>query len=132
MPSSFARLTAAAAATHDRIMGEFFTFAPMAYQTDRNAPLIPDTSRDVTQHVRCVFGEPAARAAAGPFRQPGVQVERSAHSTERPYVSLKLALLPWQPRTGDQLVREDTGARYRVHEVLPSTPGYVRITLNGG
>ncbi|ABQ38498.1 hypothetical protein BBta_6595 [Bradyrhizobium sp. BTAi1] len=131
MPSPFARAIAAAAATHDRVMGELFTFAPMAYQTDRNAPLIPDSSRDVVQHVRCVFAEPAARAAAGPFRQPGVQPERAAHSSERPYVSLDLALLPWRPRIGDQAVQEDTGRRFKVHEVLPSTPGFVRVSLNG-
>jgi hypothetical protein len=132
MPSPFARAVAAAAVTHDRIQGECFTFAPMAFQTDRNAPLIPDTNRAVVQNVLCVFGDPAARAAAGPFRQPGVEPERSGHSTDRPYVSLNLANIPWRPRRGDAVTQQDTGTLFRVHEVLPSTPGFVRITLNRG
>jgi hypothetical protein len=132
MPSPFARLAAAAAVTHDRVHGELFTFAPMAYQTDRNAPLIPDSNRAVVQNVLCVFAEPAARAAAGPFRQPGVQPERAGHSTDRPFVSLNLALLPWRPRIGDQATQQDTGRAFRIHEVLPGMPGYVKITLNAG
>jgi hypothetical protein len=131
MASPFARAVAAAAVTHDKIQGELFTFAPQKYQTDRNAPLIPDTARDVVEHVLCPFGESAARAAAGPFNQVGVKVERAAHSTDRPYVSLQLSRLPWRPRQGDILTQEDSGRRFRVHEVLPSTPGFVRLTLNG-
>lgn len=131
MPSPFARAVAAAAVTHDKIQGELFTFAPMKYQTDRNAPLVPDSDRAVVQHVRAPFGDSAARAAAGPFHQVGVQPERAGHSTSRPYVSLDLSRLPWRPRVGDVLTREDTGERYKVHEVLPSTPGFVRLTLNG-
>jgi hypothetical protein len=60
-----------------------------------------------------------------------VQNERAGHSTARPYVSLDLARLPYRPKQGDQLTQEDTGRRFRIHEVLPSTPGFVRITLNG-
>ncbi|WP_148287917.1 hypothetical protein [Rhodopseudomonas sp. B29] len=116
--------------THDRIQGELFTFAPMKYQGDRNAPLIPDTARDVVQHVLCPFGESAARAGGGPFSQVGVQAERAAVATARPYVSLDLRRLPWRPRAGDALTAEDSGRRFRVHEVLPSTPGFVRLSLN--
>jgi hypothetical protein len=81
--------------------------------------------------VLCPFGEPAARAAAGPFAQVGVKPERAGHSTDRPYLSLDLSRLPWRPRIGDHAVQEDTGRIFRIHEVLPSTPGFVRITLNG-
>lgn len=131
MASPFARAVAAAAVTHDKIQGDPFTFAPMKYQTDRNAPLIPDTGRDVVEHVLCPFGESAARAAAGPFHQVGVQPERAGHSTARPYVSLDLSRLPWRPRQGDVLTKEGEGRRFKIHEVLPSTPGFVRLTLNG-
>jgi hypothetical protein len=130
MPSPFARAVAAAAVTHDRIQGEQFTFAPMKHAADRNAPLIPDGSRVVVEHVLCPYGESAARAAAGPFHQVGVQPERSAHTTARPYVSLQLNRMPWKPRQGDLVTSEDSGRRFRIFEVLPSTPGFVRITLN--
>lgn len=131
MASPFARAVAAAAVTHDRIQGDQFTFAPMKYQTDRNAPLIPDGDRAVVEHVLCPFGEASARAAQGPFAQVGVTPERASHSTVRPYVSLDLARLPWRPRIGDAVTKEDDGRRFRIHEVLPSTPGFVRLTLNG-
>jgi hypothetical protein len=130
MASPFARAVAAAAVTHDRIQGEQFTFAPMKYATDRNAPLIPDSSRDVVEHVLCPFGESAARAASGPFHQVGVQPERAGQSTARPYVSLDLTRLPWKPRQGDLVTSESDGRRFRIFEVLPSTPGFVRLTLN--
>jgi len=130
MASPFARAVAAAAVTHDRIQGERFTFAPMKHAADRNAPLIPDSSRDVVEHVLCPFGESSARAAAGPFHQVGVQPERASHSTVRPYVSLDLSRLPWRPKQGDLLTAEDSGRRFRIFEVLPSTPGFVRLTLN--
>lgn len=131
MASPFARAIAAAAVTHDNIMSETFTFQPQKYQTDRNAPLIPDTGRAVVEHVLCPFGEYAARAGAGAFAQVGVKPERAGHSTDRPYVSLQLSRLPWRPRQGDIVTKEDDGRRFRVHEVLPSTPGFVRLTLNG-
>jgi hypothetical protein len=131
MASPFARAVAAAAVTHDKIQGEQFTFAPMKYATDRNAPLIPDSSRVVVEHVLCPFGESSARAAQGPFAQVGVTPERAAISTTRPYVSLDLSRMPWRPRIGDQVTQESTGRRFKIHEVLPSTPGFVRLTLNG-
>lgn len=131
MASPFARAVAAAAVTHDKVQGDLFTFAPQKYQTDRNAPLIPDGDRAVVEHVLCPFGESAARAASGPFHQVGVQPERAGHSTARPYVSLQLSRLPWRPRVGDVVTKEDDGRRFRIHEVLASTPGFVRLTLNG-
>ncbi|WP_316181391.1 hypothetical protein [Bradyrhizobium sp. SZCCHNRI1009] len=131
MASPFARAVAAAAVTHDRIQGEHFTFAPMKYDTDRNAPLIPDPARAVVEHVLCPFGESAARAGAGAFAQAGVKPERVGHSTDRPYLSLDLSRLAWRPRIGDLVTQEATERRFRVHEVLPSTPGFVRLTLNG-
>jgi hypothetical protein len=131
MASPFQRLVAVAAVAHDKIMGDKFTFAPMKYDTDRNAPLIPDLARNVVEDVLCPFGDSAARAGAGPFSQVGVQPDRAAISTSRPYVSLDLSRLPWRPRIGDVVTKEDSGKRYRIAEVLPSTPGFVRLTLNG-
>jgi hypothetical protein len=131
MPSPFARAVAAAAVTHDKIQGELFTFSPMKFGADKNAPTIVDPDRPVVEHVLCPFGESSARAAAGPFHQVGVQPERAGHSSARPYVALDLSRMPYRPRPGDQVLQEDTGRRFRIHEVLPSTPGFVRLTLNG-
>ncbi|WP_316234971.1 hypothetical protein [Bradyrhizobium sp. SZCCHNR1058] len=103
----------------------------MKYDTDRNAPHIPDLARSVVEHVLCPFGDSAARAGAGAFAQVGVKPERAGHSTSRPYLSLDLSRLPWRPRVGDLVTQEAGGQRYRIHEVLPSTPGFVRISLNG-
>lgn len=131
MASPFERAVAAAAVTHDKVQGELFTFAPQKYQTDRNAPLIPDPDRAVVEHVRCPFGEYASRAAAGPFNQVGVKVERASHATVRPYVALDLARLPWRPRRGDIVTREKDSRRFQIAEVLPGQPGFVRLDLNG-
>ncbi|MGC2774328.1 MAG: hypothetical protein WA418_01690 [Bradyrhizobium sp.] len=131
MASPFDRAIAVAAVMHDRVQGELFTFVPQKYQTDRNAPQIPDTDRAIVEHVLCPFGDGAARAAGGPFHQVGVQPERAGLSTSRPYVSLNLSMLPWRPRQGDIVTREKAEQRYRVSEVLPSTPGFVRLSLNG-
>jgi hypothetical protein len=113
MASPFERAFAAAAVTHDRLVGDPFTFAPMKYDTERNAPLIPDQSRSVVQGVLCPFTESAARAGGGPFSQVGVQPERAAHATARPNISLDLSRLPWRPRIGDVVTQENTGRRFQ-------------------
>jgi hypothetical protein len=131
MASPFARAFAAAAVTHDNLAGEPFTFRPQKYQADRNAPTIVDPDRPIKSGVKCPFGDYASRAGAGPFHQVGVQPERAGHSTSRPYISLDLSRLPYGPRKGDQVLREETQTLFQIFEVLPSTPGFVRITLNG-
>lgn len=132
MASPFARLTAVAAVTHDKIQGETFEFRPMKHQADRNAPTIVDPDRPVMSGVVGVFGDSAARAGSGPFHQVGVQPARADHSTTRPYISLQLSRLgAYRPRQGDHVFRDDSETLYRIFEVLPSTPGFVRITLNG-
>ena len=131
MASPLARAIAAAAVTHDNIMAETFEFRPQKYQTDRNAPRVDDPERPVKAGVKCPFGDSAARAGAGPFHQVGVQPERPGNSTARPYISLDLTRLPYRPRLGDLVLREETQTLYRIFEVLPSTPGFVRLTLNG-
>lgn len=130
MASPFARAVAAAAVTHDKIHGEAFEFRPMKHAADRNAPTIVDEGRPIKSGVLCPFSDSAARAGAGPFHQVGVQPERAGHSTSRPSISLDLSRLPYRPRQGDQVMREDTQTLYRIFEVLPSTPGFVRLTLN--
>jgi len=131
MASPFARAFAAAAVTHDNLAGETFTFQPQKHQTDRNAPKVDDPARPVKSGVKCPFGDSASRAGAGPFHQVGVQPERPGASTSRPYISLDLTRLPYLPRLGDLVLREETQTLYRIFEVLPSTPGFVRLTLNG-
>lgn len=132
MASPFARAVAAAAVTHDRIQGETFTFTPQKYASDRNAPRIADPTRPVVTGVLAPFGDSAARAGAGPFHQVGVQPVRADHSTSRPYISLDLSRLPYRPVQGDLVLRELNNTLYRIFEVLPSTPGFVRISLNLG
>jgi hypothetical protein len=131
MASPFARAFAAAAVTHDNLAGETFEFRPQKFQTDRNAPMIADPDRLIVSGVKCPFGDSASRAGAGPFHQVGVQPERAAISTSRPYISLDLTRLPYRPRKGDLVFRDETETLYRIFEVLPSTPGFVRCTLNG-
>lgn len=131
MASPFARAIAAAAVTHDNIMAETFEFRPQQFQSDRNAPTIADRDRAVVSGVKCPFVDSAARGGAGPFHQVGVQPERPGNSTSRPSISLDLSRLAYRPRKGDQVLREETQTLYRIFEVLPSTPGFVRLTLNG-
>ncbi|NEW96640.1 hypothetical protein [Rhodopseudomonas sp. BR0G17] len=129
MASPFDRAIAAAAVTHDSIMGEAFEIRPQKFQTDRNAPLIADPARGVVT-VKCPWVDAAARAGAGPFHQVGVQPERPGHSTSRPSISINMTLLPFALRQGDLVFRVKTQALYRVFELLPSTPGFARISLN--
>jgi len=129
MASPFDRAIAAAAVTHDVVMGEDFEIRPQKYQTDRNAPRVEDPARAIAT-VRCPFVDAAARAGAGPFHQVGVQPERPGHSTTRPAISLDLSRLSYALGAGDLVFRKKTQTLYRVFEVLPSTPGFARISLN--
>lgn len=132
MASPFDRAFAAAAVTHDNLAGEGFEFRPQKFQTDRNAPTIVDPDRPVVAGVKCPYTDSAARIGAGPFRQVGVQPERAGHSSSRPNISLNLSRLPYRPRKGDHVFREATQTLFLIYEVLPSTPGFVRISLTGG
>jgi hypothetical protein len=135
MASPFAKAFAAAAATLDQHAADPFEYRPCKLATDVNAPTVADPDRAVTRIV-ATFGEYAARVGAGPFNQPGVQPERGAVASSRPYLSIRLSLLPYRPRKGDQVAALDDngapipGSLFRVAEVLPSTPGYARLDLN--
>ncbi len=130
MTSPFAAAAAAAAKAHDAVMGERFDYRPMKRATDVNAAPVIDPDRPVAEGVLMPFGEPSARADSGPVQTPGVTAQRPGHATVRPFVSLDLARLSYAPRAGDVLVRLAGGQRYRVAEVLPSTPGFARLDLN--
>lgn len=130
MASPFDAAIAAAAATHDSIMGEDFIYRPRSRPADVNKRETDDGSRAVIDPLRAVWGEPAARFDSGPARLPGVEAERPGHATARPFVSFRLSLLPYRPRDGDMVERKATGEKFRVAEVLPSTPGLVRLDLN--
>jgi hypothetical protein len=129
MASPFAKATLAAAATHDAIMAEPFEVRPMKLAGDVNAPTVVDPDRAILT-IAATFGEYAARVLSGPFHQPGVQPERAGHASARPYISIRLSQLPYRPRKGDQVFQVDTSALFRIAEVLPSTPGFVRCDLN--
>ncbi len=130
MASPFNAAMAAAAATHDSIIGEIFEFYPMKSTSDVNAPPIVDPDRAVVLDLRAPWGDSAARWHADAFREPGVKSERPGHATSRPFISVQLSRLPYPPARGDHVLRKDTGDRYRVAEVLPSSPGFVRLDLN--
>ena len=130
MPSPFAAATQAAAAAVDAIMGETFTFRPMKRQADVSARPVIDPDRLVRSGVVAIFGEPSARLDSGAVRTPGVKPEHPGHATSRPFVSLSRSRLPYAPEKDDIVIREATGVRYMIAEVLPSTPGFVRLDLN--
>ena len=129
MSSPFDALTRVAAATHDAIMGEWFEIRPFASPADVNKRKTSDGDREI-KRFRAPWGEPAARVNAGPTETVGVTPQRAAHNSARPYISLQLSLLPYRPSNGDQIFREKTGEILRVMDVLPSTPGFVRLDLN--
>ncbi|HGW6361951.1 TPA: hypothetical protein ACNHQ5_004528 [Escherichia coli] len=135
MASPFSKAFAAAAATLDQHAADPFEYRPCKLATDVNAPTVADPDR-VVKRIAGTFGEYAARVGGGPFNQPGVQPERPGVASSRPYLSIRLAQLPYRPRTGDQIAALDdngapiAGQLFRVAEVLPSTPGYARLDLN--
>lgn len=131
MPSLFDRVFAAAGRTHDQLAGELFDFLPWSAGADVNDPRAggADADRAVVTDLRLPYGEPAARAHGGPARTPGVKAERPGHASDRPFVSLQVSLLPYDARPGDRLARRDTGQLFQVAEILPSTPGFVRLDL---
>ncbi|WP_316168956.1 MULTISPECIES: hypothetical protein [unclassified Bradyrhizobium] len=135
MPSPMQAAIAAASATHDMVMSDSFRYSPMKYGADKNAPTVVDPDRAVAV-IRGKCGEYAARVNSGPFNQPGVKPERAGHASSRPYLSLRLSQLAYRPKQGDQVQALDddglpiAGQLFRVAEVLPSTPGFVRLDLN--
>lgn len=132
MTSPFDAAAASAAAAVDAVLGERFEYRPMRRSADVNARFAADPSRAVVTGLLAVFGEPSARADAGPVRTPGVEAERPGHATARPFLALALSRLPYAPAVGDRVLRSATGVVYRVAEILPSHPGFVRLDLNKG
>lgn len=130
MPSPFAAAIKVAAAVHDRIMGDRFEYRPMKSGVDVNARRVVDDVRAVVSELRLPFGAGAARAHSGPVNTVGVTPEKPGVSTDRPFVSLQLSLLPYKPQVGDNLLNLDTNELFAVAEILPSTPGFARLDLN--
>lgn len=130
MASPFAAAMAAAAATHDSIMGETFDIHPMKSANDKNAPGIIDTARAIVIDLIAPWVDAAARFHSDGAREPGVKSERPGHAMTRPAFSLDLAKLPYEIRRGDRVVRKLTNEKYLVAEVVPSAPGFVRVDLN--
>lgn len=130
--SLFARAIGAAAVTADGVMGEAFEYRPMASGPNVNARAIVDVTRAIVPFV-AIYGEPFARAASGPVRTPGVDPQRqghAAHASDRPFISLRLTLLPYAPRTGDQVMRVATGQVFSVAEILRDGFNLARLDLN--
>lgn len=130
MPSPFAAATNAAAAAVDSYMGERFEYRPMKRAADVDARTSVDTGRVVVLDLLAMWGDPSARDMSAAAREPGVKPEYPGHASTRPYIALELSRLPYAPVKGDIVVRKDTGDRFKVAEVLPSSPGFARLDLN--
>jgi len=130
MANPFDAAVNAAAASSDAIMAEPFTFTPMKKPANVSARAVRDESLLIVEHVNCVWGEPSARVGSGAAETVGVRAEKPGHASSRPFISLRLSLLPYRPQKGFIVLREATGEKYRVAEVLPSHPGFVRCDLN--
>lgn len=130
MGNPFDAAVKAAAASSDAILAEPFTFTPMKFANNVSARPVRDESLAIVERVPCVWGEPASRVGAGAARQIGVKTENPGHASSRPFISLALSRLPYRPEKGFLVLREETGEKFRIAEVLPSTPGFVRCDLN--
>lgn len=137
MGTPFQDACAAASAAVDSTYCEPAIFRPMgAAGGDVNARQSPDPDRPVwgdDQTVRpfvAFFPEPYARAFSGPARVQGVKAEHPGHASERPYVDLALAQLPYKPRGGDQILRVATGQLFRIAEPKPDGTGRARCDVN--
>lgn len=129
MPAPFAAAMRVAAATVDRIFGDTFDYLPMAAAGDVNARPVADPDRAIVTGLRLPFSAQGNRAGTGPTPTPAVRPESPGHASDRPFVSLDLSLLPYAPRKHDRL-RADNGDLFRVAEIVPSVPGFVRLDLN--
>lgn len=131
MVSPFAAAVAAAAATADAIMADDFEFRPQSDNGDVNASPTADAGRAIIT-ILGTYGEPAARAMGGPMSTMGIGVraEMGAHTSDRPFVSIRLALLPYAPQRGDLVFRLATRKLYRIAEILLDGFGLARLDLN--
>lgn len=133
MASPFDAAVKAAGLMHDRIMGETFEFHPMMHansDVNARADLVADTSRAPVLNLVAVWGGPSARTGSGAVRTIGVQPELPGHASDRPFISLDLARLPYAAKPGDKVLRVANGQWCKVAEVLPSQPGFARLDLN--
>ena len=131
MPNPFDAAVKAAAASSDAILAEPFTFTPMKLALNVSARPLRDEAIAIFQHVPCVFGEPSARMGSGAVETVGVRPEKPGHASSRPFISLALSRLgDRRPEKGWLILRENTGEKFKVAEVLPSHPGFVRCDLN--
>jgi hypothetical protein len=127
MGTPFQDACASASDAVDSTFGEDAIFRPMA--GDPNARPSPDPDRPVLPIV-AFFPEPYARAFSGPARVQGVKVEHPGHASERPYVDLALAQLPYAPRARDRIERIATGQMFVIAEPKPDGTGRARCDVN--
>lgn len=131
MANPFDAAVKAAAASSDAIMAEPFTFTPMKRASNVSARDVRDETLPIAEHVLCVWGDPSARVGSGAVETVGVRAEKPGHASSRPFISLALSRLAGtRPQKGWIVLREQTGEKFRIAEVLPSHPGFVRCDLN--
>jgi hypothetical protein len=128
MSSPFQAAFAAAAVTCDDVMAELFHYRPMTRGREVNGRPAADAARAATT-ILAIYGEPSARAGSGPVRTVGVEPDRGAHVNDRPFISIRLEVLPYEPSVGDHVQRDATGTEFRVAEILRGF-GVARLDLN--
>lgn len=129
MDSPFDAAIAAAAETGDTIMGESFELRPVKRRADVNDRAVADGGRPIVTFDG-IYGEPSARGQSGPVMRVGVKAEMPGHSTDRPFISVRLAQFTARPVVKDKIVRLKDGSAYTIAEILPDGEGLARLDLN--
>lgn len=115
MAAPFARLAVSAGAAVDGVFGELWTLRPQASPEgteDVNARRRGDPLRIEAEGILGVFSDPAVRGWPKGRAQSDDWI--MARALDEATVAFETSRLPYKLRTGDVLVREDTGDRYAV------------------
>jgi hypothetical protein len=128
MSSIFQEAFALASDGIDEVFGEWWVYMPMAKDSPNTRPS-PDPLRN-TKRVFAVYIDPFARAFSGPERKQGFKVEHPGHASDRPVCNIALCRLPYEPRDGDRVIREQTKLLYEIAERRPNGMGRAALDLN--
>lgn len=113
----------------DGTFGELWNYLPMI-KADPNGRESPDPGRAVVVGFTAVWLGPYARAFSAETRKQGVRAEQPGHASNRPVCDLDLSHLPYRPRDGDRVVRQQTGLLYKIAEVRPIAVSRAALDLN--
>lgn len=105
----------------DTVFGELWDYAPMRSDDD-NARGSPDPDR-APLTITGAYIDPSMRAFGGPTRTAGVRAEHPGHASARPALNLDFTQLPFAPRHGDRVTRQETGETFKIAESRPDKTG---------